>query len=111
MLDNYLRFFSVSVTFFYSLLDKIFYFLSSPVAIMDATLSSGTSKCGPQVITGQQSHIHRLLILRKIVFIRLKGWTENYDYYTVDGTSSTSTAFDTSTGVYTPPVAGYYKED
>ena len=60
--DIYLRFCSVfGEIYCFSLFDKLFYFLCSPVAIMDATLSSGTSKCGPQVITGQQSQIHSLL--------------------------------------------------
>merc|ERR1739838_822040 len=60
---------------------------AGPVALMDATLSSGTTKCGPQTITG---------------------WTENYDYWRNTATQ-TSSQFTPSTGAFVPPVNGYYK--
>jgi len=54
---------------------------------MDATLTA-TTKCGAQDITG---------------------WTQNLDTYYKAGASTTSgDAFSTSTGIFTPPVAGYY---
>ena len=59
----------------------------SPVIAMDATLSSGTTKCGPQTITG---------------------WTETLDYYYTTALQTTE-LFNPSTGTFTPPVAGYYK--
>ena len=60
---------------------------AGPVVLMDATLSSGTTKCGPQTITG---------------------WTENYDYWRNTATQTTS-QFTPSTGAFVPPVNGYYK--
>lgn len=54
---------------------------------MDATLTS-TTKCGPSDITG---------------------WTENLDtYYAASASTTSGNAFIPSTGVFTPPVAGYY---
>merc|ERR1719383_319924 len=52
-----------------------------------ATLTA-TTKCGAQDITG---------------------WTENLDTYYAAGSAATSgDAFSPSTGIFTPPVAGYY---
>merc|ERR1711981_50491 len=59
----------------------------APVLAVDATLSSGTTKCGPQLITG---------------------WTENYDYYFTTAVQATS-QFDPSSGIFTAPILGYYK--
>ena len=60
---------------------------TSPVVVVDATLSSGTTKCGPQTITG---------------------WTENYDYF-FDTAIKTTSQFTPSTGIFIAPVLGYYK--
>merc|ERR1711872_990767 len=60
---------------------------TAPVLAVDATLGSGTSKCGPQTITG---------------------WTENVDYYRKAAAQTTS-QFDPRTGVFTAPILGYYK--
>ena len=61
----------------------------APVIVMDATLSSGTTKCGPQTITG---------------------WTENIDYwYKATGGVQTTSQFTPSTGIFIAPILGYYK--
>ena len=59
------------------------------VVVCDYVISSG-QQCGPRTITG---------------------WTQNVDYYRdADSTTNTETAtFNTGTGIFTPPVAGYYK--
>merc|ERR1711862_19298 len=59
-----------------------------PVVAVDATLSSGTTKCGPQVITG---------------------WVENIDYYRITAGEQTSSQFNPSTGIFIAPKLGYYK--
>merc|ERR1712025_996302 len=59
-----------------------------PVVAVDATLSSGTTKCGPQTITG---------------------WTENIDYYRITAGLQTSSQFNPSTGIFIAPKLGYYK--
>ena len=61
---------------------------NNQVVIADYYLSSGT-QCGPRTITG---------------------WTENVDYYR-DATPAVSTTnyFTASTGIFAPPVAGWYK--
>merc|ERR1719228_67899 len=64
---------------------------NNPIVVVDATIGSGTNKCGPQTITG---------------------WTEVLDkYYTyaASTTLSTTTSFNPTTGTFTPPVTGYYK--
>merc|ERR1712198_409220 len=60
---------------------------NNPIVAMDATLSGGTTKCGPQTITG---------------------WTETLDYYYTTAVQATQ-VFNPSTGTFTPPVNGYYK--
>merc|ERR1712186_171064 len=60
----------------------------APVVAVDATMSSGTNKCGPQTITR---------------------WTENHDYYFKDNALQTTSQFDPSTGIFTAPILGYYK--
>jgi len=55
-------------------------------AVSDYYLGSG-DKCGPQTITG---------------------WTQNVDYARTENTDETGTRFDSSTGIYTPIIAGYY---
>ena len=61
----------------------------APVIVMDATLSSGTTKCCPQTITG---------------------WTENIDYwYKATGGVQTTSQFTPSTGIFIAPILGYYK--
>merc|ERR1712198_582816 len=60
---------------------------NNPIVAMDATLSGGTTKCGPQTITG---------------------WTEPLDYYYTTAVQATQ-VFNPSTGTFTPPVNGYYK--
>ena len=75
-------------------------------AVADYVLTSGT-KCGPQTITGKYL---TSLYLDKIEMILSIGWTEKYDYIRlkdaqiVDGTKM----FAASTGLMTPPKAGYY---
>ena len=59
----------------------------SPVIVVDATLSSGTTKCAAQTITG---------------------WTENIDYYFTTAVQ-TSSQFTPSTGIFIAPILGYYK--
>merc|ERR1712098_586643 len=61
---------------------------TEPVVAVDATLSSGTTKCGPQTITG---------------------WTENVDYYRITAGLQTSSQFNPSTGIFIAPKLGYYK--
>ena len=60
------------------------------VVVCDYVLNSGNRQCGPRTITG---------------------WTQNVDYYKdADPATNTETAtFNTGTGIFTPPVAGYYK--
>merc|ERR1711934_8798 len=55
-------------------------------AVSDYYLGSG-DKCGPQTITG---------------------WSQNVDYARTQDTLETGTRFDSSTGIYTPIIAGYY---
>merc|ERR1711988_39226 len=55
-------------------------------AVSDHYLGSG-EKCGPQTITG---------------------WTENVDWWREKDVIGTTKLFSTSTGIYTPVVAGYY---
>merc|ERR1711973_127466 len=59
------------------------------IVIADYYLTSGATKCGPQTVTG---------------------WTENVDYYR-DATPAVSTTntFTGTTGIFVPPVGGYYK--
>merc|ERR1711874_130456 len=60
------------------------------VVVVDATLTAST-KCGPQTITG---------------------WTENLDDYVASGTNTlhaTSRSFTPATGVFTPPINGWYR--
>merc|ERR1712212_1120721 len=59
-----------------------------PVVAVDATLSSGTTKCGPQVI---------------------QGWVENIDYYRITAGVQTTSQFTPSTGIFIAPKLGYYK--
>jgi len=59
-----------------------------PVVAVDATLSSGTTKCGPQTITG---------------------WTENIDYYRITAGVQATSQFTPSTGIFIAPKLGYYK--
>merc|ERR1712240_127171 len=61
---------------------------TEPVVAVDATLSSGTTKCGPQTITG---------------------WTENVDYYRITAGLQTTSQFNPSTGIFIAPKLGYYK--
>ena len=59
--------------------------------VVDYVISSGT-QCGKRTITG---------------------WTENVDFYfevtTAAAAASTNKQFSSSTGIFTTPVAGYYK--
>ena len=59
------------------------------IVIADYHLTSGVDKCNKQTITG---------------------WTENVDFYR-DATAATSTTntFTGTTGIFVPPVGGYYK--
>merc|ERR1711970_974619 len=59
-----------------------------PVVAVDATLSSGTTKCGPQVI---------------------QGWVENIDYYRITAGVQATSQFNPSTGIFIAPKLGYYK--
>merc|ERR1712154_698736 len=59
------------------------------IVIADYYLGSGIEKCGPQTILG---------------------WTENADYYRdTAGTVSDTNTFTGTTGIFVPPVGGYYK--
>jgi len=61
------------------------------VVVVDATLNAGAPKCGPQTITG---------------------WKENLDDYVASGTNTlhaTSRSFTPATGVFTPPINGWYR--
>ena len=58
------------------------------VVVVDYYLSSGT-QCGPRTITG---------------------WTENVDYWRADAAEDTTVKrLIASTGIFTPPVNGWYK--
>merc|ERR1712212_558941 len=59
-----------------------------PVVAVDATLSSGTTKCGPQVI---------------------QGWVENIDYYRITAGVQTTSQFNPATGIFIAPKLGSYK--
>ena len=58
------------------------------IVIVDYYLGSGT-QCGPRTITG---------------------WTENVDYWReAGGPNTASKRLTASTGIFVPPVAGWYK--
>ena len=61
---------------------------NNQIVIVDYYLSSGT-QCGPRTVTG---------------------WTENVDYWREDAAENTaSKRLTSSTGIFVPPVNGWYK--
>ena len=99
-------------------------------AVSDYYLGSG-DKCGPQTITGEsgrEENLEKFLILWNNLTLDLSltipGWTQNVDYARTENTDETGTRFkahktcnfknqmhlrfDSSTGIYTPIIAGYY---
>ena len=58
------------------------------IVITDYYIGSG-QQCGPRTITG---------------------WTKNVDFYkSATTTNAAATSFTTGTGIFVPPVAGWYK--